>query len=98
LSAQQSLALLARLPLHIQRMPLAYVLKNAHFRIIEWNPMAERIFGYPREEMLGTGPVRHARADLARRAGGAFGLAAWPAGARDRLGPRAEVNLLRQFL
>ena len=49
-------ALLARLQLHIRRMPLAYVLKDADFRIIEWNPTAERIFGYPREEMLGTGP------------------------------------------
>ena len=49
-------ALLARLQLHIQRLPLAYVLKDADFRIVEWNPAAERIFGYSREEMLGTGP------------------------------------------
>jgi two-component system cell cycle sensor histidine kinase/response regulator CckA len=49
-------ALLTRLQLHIRRMPLAYVLKDADFRIIEWNPSAERMFGYSREEMLGTGP------------------------------------------
>jgi PAS domain S-box-containing protein len=49
-------ALLSRLQLHIQRMPLAYVLFDADFRIIDWNPTAERIFGYAREEMLGKGP------------------------------------------
>jgi two-component system, cell cycle sensor histidine kinase and response regulator CckA len=49
-------ALLARLQLHIRRLPLAYVLKDADLRIIEWNSTAERIFGYSREEMLGTGP------------------------------------------
>lgn len=36
-------ALLARLQLHIRRMPLTYVLKDADFRIVEWNPTAERI-------------------------------------------------------
>jgi PAS domain S-box-containing protein len=49
-------ALLSRLQLHIERMPLAYVLFDADFRIVDWNPTAERIFGYSREEMLGTGP------------------------------------------
>jgi two-component system cell cycle sensor histidine kinase/response regulator CckA len=49
-------ALLSRLQLHIERMPLAYILFDADFRIIDWNPAAERIFGYAREEMLGKGP------------------------------------------
>jgi two-component system, cell cycle sensor histidine kinase and response regulator CckA len=49
-------ALLSRLQLHIERMPLAYILFDADFRITDWNPTAERIFGYAREEMLGTGP------------------------------------------
>ncbi|HZZ82572.1 MAG TPA: response regulator [Gemmataceae bacterium] len=49
-------ALLSRLQLHIQRMPLAYVLFDANMRIVDWNAAAERIFGYTREEMLGTGP------------------------------------------
>ena len=48
--------LLSRLQLHIERMPLAYVLFDADFRIVDWNPTAERIFGYSRQEMLGTGP------------------------------------------
>jgi two-component system, cell cycle sensor histidine kinase and response regulator CckA len=49
-------ALLSRLQLHIERMPLAYVLFDADMRIIDWNSTAKRIFGYSREEMLGTGP------------------------------------------
>ena len=48
--------LLARLQLQIQRMPLAYILFDADFRITDWNPAAERIFGYTREEVLGMGP------------------------------------------
>ena len=49
-------ALLSRLQLHIERMPLAYVLFDADFHIVDWNPTAQRIFGYSREEMLGHGP------------------------------------------
>ena len=54
--AEERDALLSRLQLHIERMPLAYILFDADMRIIDWNPTAERIFGYAREEMLGTGP------------------------------------------
>jgi|SRR5579883_360891 len=49
-------ALLSRLQLYIQRLPLAYVLFDSDMRIIDWNPTAERIFGYTQEEMLGEGP------------------------------------------
>ena len=49
-------ALLARLQLHIQRLPLAYVLFDADLRITDWNASAERIFGYTREEVLGAEP------------------------------------------
>lgn len=48
--------LLSRLQLHIKRMPLAYVLFDADFRICDWNQAAERIFGYAKHEMLGVGP------------------------------------------
>ncbi len=48
--------LLRRLQLQIERMPLAYVLFDADFRVIDWNPSAERIFGYCKDEVLGMGP------------------------------------------
>ena len=46
-------ALLARLRLQIERMPLGYVLFDADARVIEWNPAAERIFGHARHQALG---------------------------------------------
>ncbi len=49
-------ALLSRHQLHIERMPLAYVLLDADYRIVDWNPTAERMFGYSKQEMLGVGP------------------------------------------
>jgi two-component system, cell cycle sensor histidine kinase and response regulator CckA len=49
-------SLLRRLQLQIERMPLAYILFDADFRVVDWNPTAERTFGFAREEMLGTGP------------------------------------------
>ena len=49
-------ALLSRPQLHIERMPLAYVLFDADLRIIDWNPTAERIFGYTKREALGKQP------------------------------------------
>ncbi len=54
--AEEREGLLSRLQLHIDRMPLAYVLYDADMRIIDWNPAAERIFGYTKAEMVGTGP------------------------------------------
>lgn len=45
--------LLARLQLHIDRMPIAYVLFDAENRYANWNSAAEKIFGYLREEIIG---------------------------------------------
>lgn len=45
--------LLARLQLHIDRMPLAYVLFDASMYFADWNPAAEKIFGYSRDEAIG---------------------------------------------
>ena len=45
--------LLARLQLQFERMPIACVIADPRLRIIEWNPAAEKIFGYRREEVLG---------------------------------------------
>ncbi|MBV8077123.1 MAG: PAS domain-containing sensor histidine kinase, partial [Planctomycetaceae bacterium] len=45
--------LLARLQLQFERMPIACVIADPQFRIIDWNPAAEKIFGYRRGEVLG---------------------------------------------
>ncbi len=47
---------LQRLQFHVERMPLAYIVWDTGFRVVEWNPAAERIFGYSKEEAMG----RHA--------------------------------------
>ena len=51
-------SLLARLQLQIERMPLAYVLFDSDLRIVDWNPAAERTFGYTRNEALGMLPFQ----------------------------------------
>src|SRR4051812_22021542 len=45
--------LLEHLRLQIERLPLAYILFDAHHRVVDWNPAAEKVFGYTREEMVG---------------------------------------------
>ncbi len=45
--------LLARLQLHIDRMPIAYVLFDANICYSNWNPAAEKTFGYSRDEIIG---------------------------------------------
>ena len=49
-------ALLARLQVQFERMPLACVLFDADLRVTDWNPAAERIFGYAKADVLGMGP------------------------------------------
>ena len=44
---------LQRLQFHIERMPLAYIVWDADFRVVEWNPAAERMFGYAKAEAVG---------------------------------------------
>ena len=47
---------LARNRSHLQYTPLAVIETDPEFHIQEWNPAAERIFGYTRAEMLGQDP------------------------------------------
>jgi PAS domain S-box-containing protein len=42
-----------RLSFHVNRMPLAYIVWDNDFRVAEWNPAAERIFGWKTIEALG---------------------------------------------
>ena len=41
-----------QLALSIDRMPLGYIIWDADFRVLEWNPAAERIFGWSAAEVL----------------------------------------------
>jgi PAS domain S-box-containing protein len=42
-----------RLRMHIEHTPLAVVEWDLDFRVVSWNPSAEKIFGYTREEAVG---------------------------------------------
>jgi len=42
-----------RLKFHVERMPLAHVVWDTSFRVVDWNAAAERIFGYTRKQALG---------------------------------------------
>jgi PAS domain S-box-containing protein len=42
--------------LQIERTPLAYLLFDSDMRLVDWNPAAERVFGYTKAEVLGMGP------------------------------------------
>jgi PAS domain S-box-containing protein len=37
----------------IEHMPMGYILWDRDFHVLEWNPEAEKIFGFSRSEMLG---------------------------------------------
>lgn len=45
-----------RLSFHVNRMPLAYIVWDQDFRVVEWNPAAERIFGWQPDEAFGKHP------------------------------------------
>ncbi len=45
-----------RLSFHVSRMPLAYIVWDKDFRVLEWNPAAERIFGWNPDEAFGKHP------------------------------------------
>jgi PAS domain S-box-containing protein len=43
--------------LHVEKTPLAVIEWNSAFEVMEWNPMAEKIFGYSKKEAMGRHPV-----------------------------------------
>ena len=43
---------LQQLQFHIDRMPLAHIVWNTDFRVVEWNAAAERMFGYTKAEAM----------------------------------------------
>jgi PAS domain S-box-containing protein len=47
----------AEVHLPLERLPLAYVAVDSQDHIVEWNPAAEVIFGYSREEALGKSAI-----------------------------------------
>jgi len=42
-----------RLAFYVDRMPLAYIVWDLGFSVVEWNPAAERIFGWKANEAIG---------------------------------------------
>jgi PAS domain S-box-containing protein/diguanylate cyclase (GGDEF)-like protein len=46
------------LQLQIDRMPVGCIVHDSEFRITDWNPAAERIFGFTKAEVQGTVPDR----------------------------------------
>ncbi len=63
------LASMQRLALHVKQTPLGVIGWDLGFKVTEWNPAAERIFGYTQEEALGqharfiVPPAAHGRID-----------------------------------
>jgi two-component system, cell cycle sensor histidine kinase and response regulator CckA len=46
-------ALASDVSVPVDRLPLACIAFDANLKVIEWNPAAERIFGFSRDEMIG---------------------------------------------
>ncbi len=42
-----------KLSLHVQQTPLAVIEWNLNWEVVEWNPAAEKIFGYTAKEIVG---------------------------------------------
>ena len=47
-----------RLAFHVNEMPLAYIVWDLGFGVVEWNPAAERIFGWKANEAIGKSALR----------------------------------------
>jgi len=68
-SAQEVLRLSQqRLLLHREHNPLAVIEWNTDFEVLSWNPAAQRIFGFTKEEVLGQHPSENILPESAREA------------------------------
>ncbi len=55
-SEEENRQLKERLELQINRMPIGMIVWDKNFKIQSWNPAAEEIFGYTKEEIIGVHP------------------------------------------
>jgi PAS domain S-box-containing protein/diguanylate cyclase (GGDEF)-like protein len=53
---QQTKQLQEHLQLQIDSMPIGCIVHDANFCVTQWNPAAEKIFGFTKEEVLGKDP------------------------------------------
>ncbi len=54
---EQTKHLQERLQLQIERMPIACIVHDHQFNITDWNPAAEKVFGFSKAEVLGNHPT-----------------------------------------
>ena len=55
---EQTKQLQERLQLQIERMPIGCIVSDKQSLVTDWNPAAEKIFGYTKEEVLGKEPCQ----------------------------------------
>jgi len=56
-----------RMRLHYDRTPLGVIEWNTNFEVVDWNPAAEHIFGYTKDEAVGCHAARLIVPDSARK-------------------------------
>jgi diguanylate cyclase (GGDEF)-like protein/PAS domain S-box-containing protein len=57
----------ARLLLHVEQTPVAVIRWDAEGKVVDWNPAAESIFGYTRDEVIGQDGIALLMPEAVRR-------------------------------